>query len=172
MIKFAERFSVNIENNLPQVTKEVISRFNRSKLMMVNQCASHPTIQERVKKIEELNIPSTVSTESAWNLFVDLEEIQKLLTEKLFKDWQFPEKPVNLSLEEFKEKYLEDSEKHTFNRKYNQFYEFRDISRFEMKKVIDNEEENSFNDFAEIYTEKNVDFIQQFSGLDMDLKNS
>ncbi|MDH3269172.1 MAG: M48 family metalloprotease, partial [Ignavibacteria bacterium] len=170
MLRFAERFGVKIENNLPQVTKEIISRFNRSKLVIADQWASHPSIEDRVKKIEQLNIPSTLSVESAWNLFVDLEEIQKTLTEKLFRYWQFQEAPVNHSLEEFKEKYLEDSEKHTFNKKYNHFYEFRDISRFEVKLAIDQNEENIFNDFTEIYTDKNVDFIHQFSGLDMDLK--
>ena len=170
MIKFAERFGVKVENNLPHVTKEIISKFNRSKLVMVNQWASHPTIEDRVKKLEELNISSTVSVESSWNLFVDPESIQKILTEKLFRYWQFQESPVNLSLEEFKEKYLEDSGKHTFNKEYNHFYEFRDISRFEVKDVIDRQEVNSFNDFIEIYTDDNVDFILQFSGLDMDLK--
>ncbi len=127
-------------------------------------------IEDRVNKIEELNIASTVSVESAWNLFVDSESIQKTLTEKLFRYWQFQESPVNLSLEEFKEKFHEDSDKHTFSNKYNHFYEFRDISRFDVKQVIEQQIENIFNDFAEIYTDQNVDFIRQFSGLDMDLK--
>ncbi len=133
MRKYAERYGVNIADGLPQVTKEIISRFNRSKLVMVNQWASHPTIEDRVRKLEELNISSTVSSESAWNLFVDSEAIQKTLTEKLFRYWQFQETPVNLTHEEFKEKYNEDADKHTFSRKYNHFYEFKDISRFEFK---------------------------------------
>jgi Zn-dependent protease with chaperone function len=170
MLKFAERFGVNVENNLPHVTKEIISRFNRSKLVMVNQWASHPTIEDRVMKLEELNISSTVSVESAWNLFVDPKSVQKILSEKLFRYWQYQETPVNLSLEEFKERYLEDSDKHTFSKEYNHFYEFRNISHFELKKVFDSKQINGFNDFAEIYTDDNVDFILQFSGLDMDLK--
>ena len=39
-----------------------------------------------------------------------------------------------------------------------------------MKDEIDRQKEISFNDFAEIYIDDNVDFILQFSGLDMDLK--
>ena len=170
MNKFAERYGVNIKNNLPQVTKEIISRFNRSKLVIADQWASHPSIEDRVKKLEELNVSSNVSVESAWNLFVDSESVQKTLTEKLFRYWQFQETPVNLSLDQFKEKFHEDSDKHTFNKKYNHFYEFRDISRFEVKDIIDQSYEFSFNNFGEIYTDENVDFIRQFSGLDMDLK--
>lgn len=170
MRKYAERYGVNIADGLPQVTKEIISRFNRSKLVMVNQWASHPTIEDRVRRLEELNISSTVSSESAWNLFVDSEAIQKTLTEKLFRYWQFQETPVNLTHEEFKEKYNEDADKHTFSRKYNHFYEFKDISRFDLNLTIDRQGENSFGDFSEIYTDNNVDFIRQFSGLDMDLK--
>jgi len=92
------------------------------------------------------------------------------LTEKLFRYWQFQETPANISLEQFKEKFHEDSDKHTFSRKYNHFYEFRDISRFDVKLAVEQQIKNIFNDFTEIYTEKNVDFILQFSGLDMDLK--
>ena len=170
MMKFAEQYGVIIENNLPQVTKEITSRFNRSKLVIVDQWASHPSIEDRVTKIEELNIPSAVSVESAWNLFIDSESVQKTLTEKLFRYSQFQETPTNLLLEEFKEKFHEDSDKHTFDKKYNYFYEFRNLSHFEVKQVIERQEENIFNDFTEIYTEKNVDFILQFSGLDMDLQ--
>ena len=170
MIKYAERYGVNIANGLPQVTKEIISRFNRSKLVIINQWASHPTISDRIKKLEDLKIDSTISIESAWNLFVNAEDIQKILTEKLFRFWQFPETPVNLTLKGFKKKYNEDADKHTFSKKYNHFYEFKDISRFDLKLAIDRQEENGFNNFSEIYSEKNVDFIHQFSGLDMDLK--
>jgi hypothetical protein len=170
MVKSAERHGVDIENNLPRVTKEIISKFNRSKLVIANQWASHPTIDDRIKRLDELKIDSIISAESAWKLFVNPEEIQKVLTEKLFRYWQFPEAPVNLSFEEFKEKYNEEAGKHTFSRKYNHFYELRDISRFDLKQAIDRQEESSFNNFSEIYTGKNVDFIHQFSGMDMDLK--
>ena len=170
MNKYAERYGVNIANDLPQVTKEIISKFNRSKLVIINQWASHPTIDDRIKRLDELKIDSIISVESAWKLFVNPEEIQKVLTEKLFRYWQFPEAPVNLSFEEFKKKYNEDAGKHTFSKKYNHFYELRDISRFDLKQAIDRQKESSFNNFSEIYTGKNVDFIHQFSGLDMDLK--
>jgi hypothetical protein len=170
MNRFGERYGVIIENNLPQVTKEIISRFNRSKLVITDQWASHPSIEDRVKKLEELNVSSTVSVEPAWNLFVDSESVQKKLSEKLFRYWKFQETPLNLSLNEFKERFHEDSDKHTFSRKYNHFYEFRDISRFDMKQAIEQQLENNFNNFNEIYTDENVDFIRQYSGLDTDLK--
>lgn len=170
MNKYAVRYGVNIANDLPQVTKEIISRFNRSKLVIINQWASHPTIDDRIKRLDELKIDSIISVDSAWKLFVNPDDIQKVLTEKLFRYWQFPEAPVNLSFEEFKQKYNEDAGKHTFSKKYNHFYELRDISRFDLKQAIDRQKESSFNNFSEIYTGKNVDFIHQFSGLDMDLK--
>lgn len=170
MTKYAERYGVNIENDLPQVSKEIISRFNRSKLVIANQWASHPTIDDRIRRLYILKIDSTISVKSAWNLFVNPEDIQKVLTEKLFRYWQFPEAPVNLTFEEFKAKYNEDAGKHTFSRKYNHFYELRDISRFDLYQAIDRQDESNFNNFSEIYTGKNVDFIHQFSGMDLDLK--
>jgi hypothetical protein len=168
--QIAEKYGVEINNGLPYVTKEIIARFNRSKLMIINQWASHPSVDDRIKKLEALNIYSSVSHESAWNYFINIEDVQKEITEKLFRNWQFSDSSINLTLDQFKQKYSEEIGKHSFDKKYNYFYEYRDISSFDIKLVIDKQDENNFNDFNEIYTEENVNFIHQFSGLDSDLK--
>ncbi|MDZ7624900.1 MAG: M48 family metalloprotease [Ignavibacteriaceae bacterium] len=170
MNQIAERYGVQFNKGLPQVKKETIARLNRSKLIIINQWASHPSVDDRIKKLEALNIHSTVSHESAWNFFIKKEDIQKEITEKLFRNWQFPESPANLSLEEFIQKYSDELDKHSFNKKYNYFYDNRGISSFDIKLAIEKMNEDSFNDFNEVYSEANVNFIHQFSGLDYDLK--
>ncbi len=170
MNQIAERYDVQFNRGLPQVKKETIARLNRSKLIITNQWASHPSVEDRIKKLEALNIQSTVSHESAWNFFINKEDIQKEVTEKLFRNWQFSESPANLSLEEFIQKYSDEVDKHSFNKKYNYFYDDRGISSFDIKLAIEKMNENSFNDFHEVYSEANVNFIHQFSGLDYDLK--
>ncbi|NWG29724.1 MAG: M48 family metalloprotease [Ignavibacteriaceae bacterium] len=168
--QIAERYNLKFNKGLPYVTKETIVNLNRSKLIIINQWASHPSVDDRIKKLETLNIHSTVSHDSAWNFFINKENIQKELTEKLFRNWQFSESPVNLSLEEFIQKYSEDLDKHSFDKKYNYFYDNRGISGFDIKLAIEKVNENNFNDFNEVYSEANVNFIQQFSGLDYDIK--
>jgi Zn-dependent protease with chaperone function len=170
MNQIAERYGVQFNKGLPQVKKETIARFNRSKLIIINQWASHPSVDDRIKKLEELNIDSEVSGDSAWNFFINKEDIQKEITAKLFRNWQFSESPANLSLEEFLQKYSDEVDKHSFNNKYNYFYDNRGISSFDIKLAIEKVDEDNFKDFSEVYSETNVNFIHQFSGLDYDIK--
>lgn len=170
MMSFADKFGMEIKFDLPHVTREIINRFNRSKLVFQDQWASHPTIFDRVKRLEELNVKAEMSSQSAWILFSDVEVLQKKLTEKLFRYWKYSETPSFIELDTFKEKYQEESQKYNFDNRYNHFYEFRDISVFDVKLVIENSDGELFNEFKDIYTNENVDLVQQFSGLDRDIK--
>lgn len=159
MNQIAQRYGVLFSKGLPQVKKETITRFNRSKLVIIDQWASHPSIDDRIKKLEEMNIDSAVSDDSAWNFFINKEDIQKKITARLFRNWQFSATPTNLSFEEFIQKYSEDFDNHSFNKKYNYFYDNRGISHFDIKLAIENLNENGFNNFSEAYSDENVNFI-------------
>lgn len=168
--QIAERYGVQFRNGLPQIRKETIARFNRSKLIIENQWASHPSVNDRVKKLEELNVDSIICNDSAWNFFINKEDIQKEVTNKLFRNWQFSESPTNLSIEEFILKYSDELENHSFNKMYNYFYDNRGISSFEIESVIEKVDTDIFNHFSEVYSDANVNLIYQFNGLDYDLK--
>jgi len=58
--------------------------------------------------------------------FINKVDIQKEITEKLFRNWQFSESPANLSLEEFIQKYSDELDKHSFNKRGNYFYDNRE----------------------------------------------
>jgi hypothetical protein len=170
MNQIAERYGVQFSKGLPQVKKETLARFNRSKLIIINQWASHPSVDDRIKKLEELNIDSVISGDSAWNYFINKEHIQKEITAKLFRNWQFSESPTDLTIEDFIQKYSDEFDKHSFNKKYNYFYDNRGISSFDIKLAIERVSEDNFNNFGEAYSEVNINFIYQFTGLDYDLK--
>ncbi|MCU0407134.1 MAG: M48 family metallopeptidase [Ignavibacteriaceae bacterium] len=170
MNQIAERYGVQFSKGLPQVKKETLARFNRSKLIIINQWASHPSVDDRIKKLEELNVDSKICGDSAWNFFTNKEDIQKEITAKLFRNWQFSESPANLTLEEFVQKYSDDLDKNSFNKKYSYFYDNRGISTFDVNVAIEKVDENNFNNFSEVYSEANVNFIYQFSGIDYDIK--
>jgi hypothetical protein len=170
MNNIAEKNNLQSVNGYPQVNKEILSSFNRSKLVIENQWASHPSIDDRIKKLEDLNIYSKVSDNSAWNFFVNTEDLQKEITEKLFRNWQFADSPINLSLEEFEIKYLEELSKNLQDERYSYFYQYRNISRFELKSILGSNDESSFKNFEEIYTKENLNLIYQFTGLTSDIR--
>ena len=165
----AEKSKLNFVNGLPQVTKELLSSFNRSKLVIQNQWASHPLISDRVKRLEQLNIDSNVSHESAWNFFMNADDLQKNITEKLFKNWQFSETPVNIEQKDFELRYTADVQKNSYDERYSYFYEYRDISRFDLNELLKSDE-NIVNDFEQLYSENNLKLIFEFTGLTSDIK--
>lgn len=166
----AGKHELEIVNEFPQVNKEILSGFRRSKLVIENQWASHPSVEDRVKRLEELNIDSDVSYDSAWKYFINIEELQKEITEKLFRNWQFSETPINLSQSEFEEKYMSEVQKNLYDERYGYFYEYRSISRFEINTIVENQDYDVFKNIEEIFTEQNQDIIYQFTGLTNDMR--
>jgi Zn-dependent protease with chaperone function len=170
MMTLATKYGAEIKNDLPQITHVFFSRFSRSKLVITDQWASHPTIDDRIKRLKELNIDAAHSTELAWVLFGDKEELQKKLTEKLFQYWQYPETPEILDLEGFKIRFQEQIDKYAFDEKYNHFYDLRDISVFKIAHPSEYEADLRFINFEDIYTDDNVELVQEYSGLYDDIK--
>lgn len=170
MDRIANEHGFKFINSIPQVSKEILSGFGRSKLVIENQWASHPSVEDRIKRLEDLNIESEVSYESAWSYFVNREELQKEITERLFRNWQFAGTPVILTYEDFEQKYMEEIHKGQYDERYSYFYKYRTISNFDLKSLIDDQKIKDFNKFAEIYCEENLNLIYQFTGLTNDIR--
>jgi Zn-dependent protease with chaperone function len=170
MISSAREYGAEIEDNLPIITKKIINRFNRSKLVIRDQWASHPSIPDRIARFENLNIEVPVSNNLAWDLIDNRESVQIELTNKLFKMFSYSEEPKNLSLQEFWERYDQELARYKFDKRYNYFYNTKDISEFDIDKVTENDSKSIFSDFQEIYTSENVELVLKFTGLGNDIK--
>ena len=94
----AKENELSIENNLPQVSLEDMNKFNKSKLIIEDQWASHPSIEERKIALEKLEIsPKSETNNSANDLFTNIEETQIKLTEKVFDAVQYEGKLEQIS---------------------------------------------------------------------------
>lgn len=170
MNDLAKKNNLQIRNGIPQVTAELLSSFNNSKIVFQDQWASHPSITERINRIERLHIDSTISYESAWNIFVNPEDVQKQITEKLFRNWEFSESPALMDQKEFEVKFLREIQKNKYDERYSHFYQFRSISKFDIKSVLEDESNNIFKNFNELYSENNMKLIFEFTGLTDDIR--
>ena len=97
-------------------------------------------------------------------------DLQKEVTDKLFRNWEFSNTPVNLTQSEFEDKYMGEVQKILYDERYSYFYEYRSISRFDIKSAIKNEDKNIFEKFDQIYIEENLDLIYHFTGLTNDIQ--
>lgn len=74
------------KHGFPSVTKEFQNRFNRSKLVITNQWASHPSNEDRIAALEKLNLPIPVDdNRPARELFQNVEHVQQQTTEKILQ---------------------------------------------------------------------------------------
>lgn len=49
----AKENNIEIQNNLPQVSEHELSKFNKSKLVINDQWASHPSVEDRIDMLEK-----------------------------------------------------------------------------------------------------------------------
>jgi len=169
LITSAKEYGAEIKNDLPLFTEELLNRFNRSKLVIENQWISHPSIAERIARLEKLNIQKQTSTKLAWELIDNKETLQQELTNKLFNKFNYSEEPNHLSLADFQQRYTSGLKKIKFDKMYNYFYNTRNISVFEIDKITIDNDDSVINNIENIYTSENLELALNYSGMEYDI---
>ena len=73
----AEKNKIKFINNFPAVTEDDLGKYQKSKLVIVDQWASHPSISERIKALEETKIEKNLDDSLPANtLFRDISKFQ------------------------------------------------------------------------------------------------
>lgn len=127
----AKEHDLPIKNNLPLVSPEHISRYNKSKLNITNQWASHPSVKDRIREVQKLNIEkNTTMDEPAANLFRHMPQLQTELTQKLFTPVRYGKVPVDIELQEFIENFTNEYKRNSFSKFFNNYYDNKNPSVF------------------------------------------
>lgn len=126
MHAIAQVNEVPIKQDLPQVTPEKFDKINKSKLIVEDQWATHPSMTERVQHLQQLNIQKTQSNKkSALSLLHNPQQILQQQTEKLFAMVQY-EKPTELiSYQQFVDKMEEEKVQHSYAPAYKGYFDWR-----------------------------------------------
>ncbi|WP_276366743.1 M48 family metallopeptidase [Chryseolinea sp. H1M3-3] len=133
MNQFAREQAIPVVNGLPQVNSNSFARFNKARLVIKDQWASHPSTEDREAHLNKLNIRTETVTDSAWALFRNAEALQKQVTEKIYSRVNFENPPQALDLHSFRKLYATEVEKYQLNHKYKGFFNYRNISVVNLK---------------------------------------
>ena len=116
--------NIIIENDLPQITPDDLNRFNKSKLVIKDQWASHPSTEDRIQMLEKTGL-SSQHTEHipAGKIFADIDETRKNLTDRMFKLAQYQAEPISIPFEEFQKEYIKEFTNSSFPKIYNNYYD-------------------------------------------------
>jgi hypothetical protein len=146
---FADKQGIAIINRLPEVKPENTNSFNTSKLVIKNQWASHPEIEERIAALEKIGIVKpNPNIEPASSIFMDAPETEKKLTQKLFGRVNYPTENIKINFDNFTKEFEADYERESFNEAFKGYYNHHSPTNFSMENINSSTDtfENLFND--------------------------
>lgn len=162
----ANESELPFKNSFPLVSSIDLSKFNKSKLIIKDQWASHPSTDERISNLERLNITKeNTNQESANSLFLSVETLQQNLTNKLFSYVENSDKLSSMKIDDFKTEYNQNHEKNTFNKVYNGYYDNKNPNYFDINE-IENLKEN--HNLEILFNKEKIDMIYDFIALEND----
>ncbi len=169
VMKFlAERNNFPIVHGLPNISLVEQSKFDKSKLKIKDQWASHPSTKERIERLDKLNITSKNSSYVLANtIFNKIEDLQESLTGKMFEAVTYSGETRYISLEEFQTEFHNEYQKNTFSKIYNNYYDDKNFDYFEIKNVP---AEELHLDFSELFSDEKVDLVYAHVALRNDLE--
>ncbi|MBN2746158.1 MAG: M48 family metalloprotease [Bacteroidales bacterium] len=165
---FAQKDNITIVNGFPQVTMDDLNKYNKSKLIVTDQWASHPSTADRIDRLEKTNFVSKeMSSEPANTIFRNIEETQKKLSSSIFKDIENQKEFNVLSFEDFQTEFIREFTFNTFSEVYNGYYNDKNPSSFDLESIPVYEESTAF---SELFSDKQVDLVYMAIALQNDIE--
>lgn len=164
---FAKQSKLEFENDLPKITVEELNKYNKSKLNIKDQWASHPSTADRILALDKLNIVKENPKNSPANLlFQNIEQTQSKITESIFANVNYAQTATLNNAEEFaiefEKKYFENS----FGKKYNGYYDPKEPIFFEIDTVT---AENSELVLTNLFDNEKQDLVLSANALASDI---
>ena len=166
----AEENKIPFQNGFPFIEQEFLSQYNKSKIVLTNQWASHPSTQDRVARLEELNIEQIVTNaQPAVTLFKAYETLQASLTNELFKTVNYEKEITPLETDEFFHAYSTTYKSSSFDPAYNGYYDHKNIEAFDLYKIPKevNSDNNTPND---LYGPAVIDKVYTMISMEGDIR--
>lgn len=164
----AQENQLTIANNLPQLSLSEINKYNKSKLNIKNQWASHPSVEDRVEALDKLNsVKPHYSDQPAILLFSNPEKTERRLTNKLFSSVTYQEKPVELELEDFEHEYTENFNNNRFPKIYNGYYDNKNPLDFDIENVASYSDGSSYT-LEKLFNKDRIEQVYELIGLESD----
>lgn len=162
---YAKKQGIPIINKLPEVKQENTNSFNTSKLIIKNQWASHPEIEERIAALEKIGIvKSNPNIEPASTIFKNAEETEQKLTQKLFSRVTYPTENIKVNFENFTKEFEANYERESFNTIFKGYYNQHSPTKFSIEKV-----ETSTDTFENLYNDDIVTVPSELAIAQQDL---
>lgn len=167
MNDLANELCLPVKHGLVTLTAEDVRKHHRTRVLVKDQWASHPSTEDREVHLNRLAIEANEIDDSAWGLFSNAEKLQENVTHELYAQVKFKETPEVIDSNAFQKIIRENLDRYTLPEPYRGYYDKRDVSKFDPEEAIAlSLNASSIN---EIITPEVLTLDTVITGLDADL---
>ena len=121
---------------MPQISVNDLDKFNKSKLIVKDQWASHPSTEDRIVMLEKIGLSNTnLNNEPANLLFVNIEKTQIEITQNIFKEVVYSAECSILPFDIFESNFKEEFFNNSFSKVYNGYYDNKNPLFFDIPSI-------------------------------------
>ncbi|RNL88673.1 hypothetical protein ED312_07740 [Sinomicrobium pectinilyticum] len=163
---------IPVENGFPRVSVEDQNRFNKSRLVIKDQWASHPSAEDRIENLKSLGIAElngNILTSGANGLFKNAEQVQEMLTEKIFADVPDDKELTAFPLQDFKTEFVKKYEQGVFDKVYNSYYDNKNPEKITQEEMAEVRDEHNELKLSELFSKDKVDRVYTSIALQNDI---
>lgn len=165
---FAKDASIPIVEGLPDVSLGELNKFNKSKLVIKDQWASHPSTEERIKKLEETRITTERAEHIPANvIFHNIEALQQQITQLIFKDIEYKEEVSPLPFDKFESLFCKEFVDNSFSKIYQGYYDNKNPLFFDINKI---DSDGRAVNIEELFSQEMIDLVYTSIGLQNDIE--
>jgi Zn-dependent protease with chaperone function len=161
----AKESELELKYNLPVVKISEAGLFNKSKLVIENQWASHPSTEDRITKLQQLNIIKDPDNSSARTLFKNIDATEEKLTSKIFSNVQYEKPKSELELDAFQNEFEKNYNKDTFDKIFNNYYDNKNPNQFDLNSSTLSK---GVSNFDELFSKDKVESVYTLIALEND----
>ncbi|XLS28594.1 M48 family metalloprotease [Flavobacteriaceae bacterium M23B6Z8] len=127
-----------ISNGLPSISYQELNKFNKSKLVIKDQWASHPGVDERIAHLEKVaEEKKEEGSHLAMSIFSNATALCEQLTTLLFSTVNYEGEIQKFSFKSFESAFIKDFEANSFSKIYNSYYDQGNPIYFDLGKTIE-----------------------------------
>ena len=165
----AEENKIEVKDNFPIVSFDHLNRYNKSKLIINDQWASHPSTEDRVAALKNLNISiDNGPVQPAGTLFQNFDALQQKMTNHVFASVQYKTETKLNTHDEFVQDFTEKYQSNSFPKLYNNYYDNWNPSFFDFEKAKNLSMKGK--DLEELFGEKMIGKIYTQQGMEIDIQ--
>lgn len=163
--QFTAQHAIPVVHGLPLVDSTTFARYQKSRIVVKDQWASHPSTADRESHLRSLNIHTEVEATPAWALFQNADALQAQMTDKVYA--QDTKATLKLDRDAFAGRLQTHVDKYKLDALYKDYFDGRNISETDVRNLEQHKPEDISLD--QILSDETLALPYQIVGLRQDI---